>query len=126
MPRCGRSSVVQRSGSINRRLRSPFACSQGDLPLPKSLKGAILASKPPGSGECRVKSRMLRRLYNFIGLAAILETTHGRRDQTEDTDALGPTPDHDDCHAKAGWVAAGDDRRLRERKSNPLLPLPPG
>jgi hypothetical protein len=37
-------------------LRSPFACSEGDLPLPKSLKGAILASKPPGSGECRLQS----------------------------------------------------------------------
>src|SRR6516165_650497 len=73
-----------------------------------------------------VKSRMLRRLYNFIGLAATLETTHGCRDQREDTHALGPTPDHDDCHAKAGWVAAGDDGGLRERRSYPLLPLPPG
>ena len=62
----------------------------------------------------------------YIGLAATLETTDGRRDQKEDTDALGPTPNHDDCHAKAGWVAAGDDRGLRERRSNPLLPLPPG
>ena len=53
-----------------------------------------------------VKSRMLRRLYNFIGLAATLETTHGCRDQREDTHALGPTPDHDDCHAQARWVAA--------------------
>ena len=57
---------------------------------------------------------MLRRLSNFIGLAATLETTHGCRDQREDTDDLGPTPDHDDCYVKAGWVAAGDDGGLRD------------
>jgi len=68
-----------------------------------------------------VESRMLRRLSNFIGLAAALETTHGCRDRREDTDALGPTPDHDDCYLKAGWVAAGDDGGLRERRSYPLL-----
>src|SRR5215472_13147825 len=62
----------------------------------------------------------------FIRLAAILETKHGCRDQREDTDNIGPTPDHDDCHPKAGWVAAGDNRGLRERRSYPLLPLPSG
>ena len=41
-----------------------------------------------------------------------METADGRGDQKEDPGAVRPTPDHDDCHAEAGWLAAGDDRRL--------------
>jgi len=33
---------------VDRWLRSPLAGAWRDLPLPKSLKGAILASKLPG------------------------------------------------------------------------------
>jgi hypothetical protein len=65
-------------------------------------------------------------IVRAFGLPAIMETTDGRRAQKEDPDAVGPTPDHDDRHAKAGWLAAGDYRRLRERRPRPLLPLWPG
>jgi hypothetical protein len=40
--------------AIRRRLRAPFVSGYGDLPLPKPVKGAILPSKTPGSGEYRV------------------------------------------------------------------------
>jgi len=46
--------VSPRRGAINRPLRSPFAGAWHDLPLPGSFNGAILGSKPPGSGECRL------------------------------------------------------------------------
>jgi hypothetical protein len=43
--------VCQRSSAINRRLRSPFARGDGDLPLLKAFNGAILAPKSLESGE---------------------------------------------------------------------------
>jgi hypothetical protein len=48
MPRCGPISACQRLGAFKGPLRSPFACTRRDLPLPRPLKGMILASKPPG------------------------------------------------------------------------------
>jgi hypothetical protein len=33
----------------------PFARGNGDLPLLKASKGAILAPKAPESGECRIR-----------------------------------------------------------------------
>lgn len=54
MPRYKRSGAFQRWGADDRRLRSPFSHSAGDLPLLKALKGAILASEPPESSECRL------------------------------------------------------------------------
>ena len=41
-----------------------------------------------------------------------METTDGRRDQTEDPGALESAPDYDNCHAEAGRLAAGDDSGL--------------
>ena len=46
--------AIQRFGAFDRPLRAPFASGYGDLPLPKPVKGAILSSKTPGSGEYRV------------------------------------------------------------------------
>ena len=46
--------AIQRFGAFDRPLRAPFASGYGDLPLPKPVKGAILPSKTPGSGEYRV------------------------------------------------------------------------
>jgi hypothetical protein len=46
--------AIQRFGALDRRIRAPFASGYGDLPLPKPVKGAILSSKTPGSGEYRV------------------------------------------------------------------------
>jgi hypothetical protein len=34
--------------------RSRFAAGNGELALPKSFKGAILAPKSSGSGECQI------------------------------------------------------------------------
>jgi hypothetical protein len=41
--------LISRSGAINRGLRAPLAGAEHDLPLPKPVKGTILASKPAGS-----------------------------------------------------------------------------
>jgi YVTN family beta-propeller protein len=38
--------AFQRRGAVNRRLRSPFARSDADLPLLKPVEEAILTSKP--------------------------------------------------------------------------------
>ena len=48
-----RVSACQRSSAIDRRMRSPFVPPGHHLPLPKRLKGAILASSRRESGECR-------------------------------------------------------------------------
>ena len=48
MARYGQSSAVHRSDSVNRPLRSPFACGEGDLSLPKPVEDAILGLKSPG------------------------------------------------------------------------------
>lgn len=45
------------------------------------------------------------------------ETTAKRRDQKPDFGSAGSAPDHDDCHVAARWLAAGDDRRLHQRRS---------
>ena len=45
---------VSASECVSRRPRSPLARGNGELALPKSFEGAILAAKPPKSGECRV------------------------------------------------------------------------
>jgi hypothetical protein len=41
-------SAPHRSGAINRGLRSPFAHTEHDLPLPNSVNGTILAPKTAG------------------------------------------------------------------------------
>jgi hypothetical protein len=52
--RCEPSSAVQRFGTVNRPLRPPFTDVTRNLPLSIPLSGAILGSKPEGSGECRL------------------------------------------------------------------------
>ncbi len=44
-----------------------FARSDGDLPLLKASKGAILAPEAPESGECRVRSRPPSRHSGWRG-----------------------------------------------------------
>jgi hypothetical protein len=51
MPWYKQSGAFQRWGAVSRRLRTPFARGDGELPLRKSFKGAI---KPPESGGCRL------------------------------------------------------------------------
>jgi hypothetical protein len=46
MPQYGQSRTVQPYGSVNRWLQSPLARSGRDLPLPRPVKGLILASEP--------------------------------------------------------------------------------
>ena len=48
MPRCKQVGVFQRWGAVNHRLRSLFACGEGDFPLPEPARSATLGSKPPG------------------------------------------------------------------------------
>src|SRR6516225_8611741 len=53
MPRCRRGR--QRSSAVKRRLQSPLACREGDLPLPKSGNGAIHRRE---SGKCRFNGEL--------------------------------------------------------------------
>jgi hypothetical protein len=41
----GQITAVQRPGAINRQLRSSLACGEGDEPLFKPVKAAIVVSK---------------------------------------------------------------------------------
>ena len=43
----------------------------------------------------------------------------------KDSGPVGPAPHHDHRHTAAGWLAASHDRRLRQRRPHPLLPLRP-
>ena len=52
--RYAQTRAIQRSAALDRRLRAPVAGAGRDLLLPKPLTGAILASKPRASGECRI------------------------------------------------------------------------
>jgi hypothetical protein len=45
---------VSASECVCRRPQSPLARGNGELPLPKPVNSAILAAKPPESGECRL------------------------------------------------------------------------
>ena len=49
---CGSALPCREPGGFER----PFVDTGRDLPLPKQFKGAILASKPLASGECRLRS----------------------------------------------------------------------
>jgi len=50
------SKAFQRWAAVNRRLSPTLARRDGDFPLPKPFTGAILALKPPVSGECRIRN----------------------------------------------------------------------
>ena len=56
MPWYKQSGAFQRRAAVNHQLRWPFARGDGELPLLKAGKSAILAPKPPESGECRVNA----------------------------------------------------------------------
>jgi len=49
----GRASALL---GLSRKPQPPFVRSKCDLPLPKPVKSAMLASKATASGECGVKS----------------------------------------------------------------------
>jgi hypothetical protein len=46
MPRYKQSATFQRGAAFNCRVRSPFARGDGELPMLKAFKGAILTLKP--------------------------------------------------------------------------------
>jgi hypothetical protein len=46
--RCKEVGAFQRWGAVNHRLRSLFACGEGDFLLPEPARSATLGSKPPG------------------------------------------------------------------------------
>jgi hypothetical protein len=50
------SGGFQGSAAVNRRLQSPFARGDGDLPLLNMFKGGDPGSKLSQSGECRLIS----------------------------------------------------------------------
>ena len=55
MPWYKQSGAFQRRAAVNHQLRWPFARGDGELPLLKASKSAILGSKPPESGGCQFK-----------------------------------------------------------------------
>jgi hypothetical protein len=65
---------------------------------------ALISSAGHHALECDApKIIPLRFRRDFV------EVIDGRTDQAEDPNAFGSAPDHDDCHTKAGWLAASDD-----------------
>jgi hypothetical protein len=48
MPRCRQVAGLQRWSAVNHRLRSLFACGEGDFLLPEPARSATLGSKLPG------------------------------------------------------------------------------
>jgi hypothetical protein len=75
MRRHEHSGAFQRWGAVNRRLRSPVASGDGDLPLLRALKGVMLA---PEFGECRI-NRFCASGLDAVNLAAA-ETVSGQHD----------------------------------------------
>ena len=65
MPRDKRSGAFHRWGAVNRQLRASFYRRDGDFALLKALKEAILATKPPESGECRLKKNKQQRSLSY-------------------------------------------------------------
>ena len=60
MPLYKQIGAFQRWGAVNRRLRSPFARSDADLPLLKPVEEAILTSKPSSIRRMLVGCRETR------------------------------------------------------------------
>jgi hypothetical protein len=52
MPTDKQIGRVSASEYVSRRPRSPLARGNGELPLPKPVRSAILTAKPSESGEC--------------------------------------------------------------------------
>jgi hypothetical protein len=61
------SGAFQHRAAVNHQLRWPFARGDGELPLLKAGKNAILDPKPPESGECRIKCAYNARSKFAIG-----------------------------------------------------------
>ena len=70
-------STLQHLSAVNRRLRSPLACGEGDLPLLKAVRGAILAAKPPESGECRLNQ--IERALRIVAEADLADLQPWKR-----------------------------------------------
>ena len=54
MPRCRQNSAYLRCGTVNRRLQSPLARDESNLPLSEPIKGVILIQNCREVGECRL------------------------------------------------------------------------
>ena len=55
MPWYKQSGAFQRRADVNHQLRLPFARGDGELPLVKARKSAILGPEPSEFGQCRLK-----------------------------------------------------------------------
>jgi hypothetical protein len=73
MPPYQQGGAFQRWAAVSHRLRSPFCSDNGELPLPKPLRSAILTRNRRISGECLLRSVGLaqegerRMLYIRVG-----------------------------------------------------------
>jgi hypothetical protein len=54
MPPYKQGGAFQRWAAVSHRLRSPFCSDNGELPLPKPLRSAILTRNRRISGECLI------------------------------------------------------------------------
>jgi hypothetical protein len=71
MPRCRPISVCQPPGARKGTLRSSFAPTRHDLPLPKPFRGAILASKPPGIWRMSVQTMPELTAAQWVQVASV-------------------------------------------------------
>jgi hypothetical protein len=65
MPPYKQGGAFQRWAAISHRLRSPFCSDNGELPLPKPLRSAILTRNRRISGEC-LFNRLSEIFSNFF------------------------------------------------------------
>jgi hypothetical protein len=69
MPWYKQSGAFQRPAAVNRQPRKPFARGDGDLPLLKPMRCAILASKRPGIWRMSANLSTRNMLYHVSLLA---------------------------------------------------------
>ena len=93
MPRYAQTSAIQRFAALDRRLRAPFVSVDGDLPLPKPVKGAGFSCrglptaprKRQESGECRLGSYEIYNNHVFSEETITLEALQAHTVETPES-----------------------------------------
>jgi hypothetical protein len=67
MPPYKQGGAFQRWAAVSHRLRSPFCSDNGELPLPKPLRSAILTPPP----DIWRMSGQLRAIFTTIGIGSV-------------------------------------------------------
>jgi len=91
-PWCKQSSAFQRRATVDDQLRWPFARGDGDLPLPKPVRSAILTSKRPGIWRMSARSIANTRRRLSATFCAALSRTFGRPSPLRPKHLVNPLP----------------------------------